>query len=180
MPSNQVYLENLSPASFAWVPSLLLTILLVSDRKTQLFFFSWVTGWSFSLFFLVPEVRVELGSNSEIFFWLPYCVLPIIGFLYVYLRSRQLMQEELDQEMEWQLRDAKMAEISEIGRNLEGVMRGPIKSLREHLDGLKNKAGGDEERSVAGVEKEIEELVNISQSFSWKRAEKWPSLGERV
>lgn len=162
-----VYQEHLSAESFAWIPTLLLTVLLVSDRKAQLFFFALVTGWSLSLISIIPGIRFENAVKADVVFWLPYSVLPVIGFLYVYQRSRQILQDEFDQEMEWQLRNAKMAEISEMSRTVEGLMRSPIKSVRDQLDRLISTCSENAEKQAARLEHEIEELLRISQSFSW-------------
>lgn len=157
----------ISAGIFIWIPSFTLLLLLLSDWKTRIPFFM--------LILMVPLACLPLGTPLKssppiggIIIAVFIIALITVGIISVYLKSRNIMQEELDHEIEWQFRNARLAEISAITRSVHFLMGMPLKAFSdEWLSMAWNAPAKNNEISLNKMQQQIEELVRISQSYSW-------------
>lgn len=77
------------------------------------------------------------------------------------------MQVELDREAEWQLRNAKLAEISSMARSMYALMSRPLKSTSDIRLRLVHDLPSEDNDALDMMQVEIDELIRISQSFAW-------------
>lgn len=149
-----------------YIPNLMLTLLLFPSLRSRIVFVSWILGlnacaWYFGNAFDSASKSAADATVSFLFF-MPTS----LALIYAYLKFRDFMQDDLDQEFEWQLRSARLEEVAVMTRAMHSLMSKPIREFRRNMLDVKESREVDDE----GVEKigaEMERLVEISRSFSW-------------
>lgn len=91
-----------------------------------------------------------------------------IGFIvliYLYLKIKSIAQDDLDQEVEWQMRSTRLNEIATMTATMAPLMDRPLQELARELHGFGQ--GGEWEPDIKKIAPALGELIEISQSFGW-------------
>lgn len=92
----------------------------------------------------------------------------ILIWIRVSLRIIALAQRELNHEVEWKLRSSRLAEIASMTSVMTSLMGRPLQSFKRHWHewGRAGCRNGNAE-VIEKVEQELNDLLQISQSFGW-------------
>lgn len=159
------YQEGTSSNTFIAFPLIMLLALFLSNWKTRIIFLAMIVSLTLS-FLRLSSIRIFDQMNGYVL--VSAIALFTIGPIYIYLKSRSIMQDDLDHETEWQIRNAKLAEISVMTRTMHSLMNLPLKDFSDEYSNLtKNAASSDNTILLDKMQHNIDDLVRISQSYAW-------------
>lgn len=82
----------------------------------------------------------------------------------VVLKIRKFAQNDIDQEIEWQQRTLRLGDLTSMTREMQVLLSEPVRSLNADFESLKS---ADDSSRMDVMETKLDELLLISQSFSW-------------
>lgn len=160
--------QLVSPSNYTFLPVLLLTWLLLPNWKIRFFFLTWIVGWTGSFLFFPHGDRPAVESTFDIVICLFFNGFGSVCLIQIYLKIKSIMQSELDQELDWRLRSARLAEIASMTQTMHALMSQPLEAIQRHRLALMQFSSLEScDRTTRRMQREIDALVQVSQSFSW-------------
>lgn len=156
-----IYLTN------GFVINLTIALLILpslSIRRRVFFLFllgTGVTYWSFFKSFDggLISFRTRLATPTILLY--PGYILILVA---MNLKIRELAQNDIDRENEWQQRNLKLDELSTLTRTLRHLFDSPIRAFQEDLESLER---NHDKTTMNRMQRNLDELVLISQGFNW-------------
>lgn len=109
-------------------------------------------------------VTLSSGPIDGILFKIVVNMVFLAILLGMSLRIRRIAQIDVDQEIEWQIRNAKLGELTSTVKSMIQLFSGPMYNFQKNLQDL---SPGSNESLETRVQQNIDELLVISQSFGW-------------
>lgn len=153
------------PLAYAYSTVMILLVLLFSNLKSRIFIVALIFTWSLLTWILAKDASIVVALGPTWIFNVIFPSIATIALIYVYLRLKAILQEELDREIEWQLHNARIAEISAMTRTMSSLMIKPLATVRRNLlETVDHPMAGNE---LENMESELKDLTEVSQSFGW-------------
>lgn len=152
----------------ASIPPLITYCLLFSKLKTRIFFLLWAVGLNM-LTWAIASTSKTADNPFMDFYGFTYPVLGTIVPIFIYVLFRDLTQRDLELESDWQARSARLIEVTSMTKTMYKLMVRPLNVLDNCLKDLNRNASFDQHSELPQkeLEKGLDEIIEISRSFSW-------------
>lgn len=162
--------KSIVPAINVFSSNLLLAFLVFPEAKIRIFVMAWGLACTVACLALAGRFGISLPAlASPMLETMTSSVISmILGLLiliFVYLKIKGITEKELNQEHEWQERSLQLNEISSMTSIMRSLMNLPLQAFMSDWRAFRSEPA--DERTKARMRRELDDLMSISQSFSW-------------